>query len=231
MATNEAEDRSGLRHRPLVFVDDLQRPELDPDDEHHLRRVLRVKPGSAITVGDGAGAWRVALLGSTLEPTGEITTEAVTAPRATVGFVPVKGARPEWIVQKLTELGIDEIVPVFSARSVVHWGGSRQDKHLRRMAISARQACLQARRLVLPTIGDPLPLAAFMSANPAAVIADPDGRILHADDTTIVVGPEGGFSGDEVALGPTVALPGHVLRAETAAVVAAAMVSQIRFCR
>ncbi|MCP5031227.1 MAG: 16S rRNA (uracil(1498)-N(3))-methyltransferase [Actinomycetia bacterium] len=217
-----------LRRRPLVFVDDLDTPELHPDDLHHFQRVLRLEPGQEITLGDGTGRWCRAEFGAMPIPTGPIA--SVTAPTSTVivGFVPVKGTRPEWVVQKLTELGVDEIVPLVSTRSVVRWDQGRQDRQVQRMAMSARQACLQCRRPTLPRLGPVLGLAEFVVAHQGAVLADPGGRAPEAGDRAIAIGPEGGFTAEEATLAPLVALPGHVLRAETAALVAGTVLCGLR---
>ena len=221
-------DLDELRHRPLVFVEDLDRPLLSDQDVHHFQRVLRVKGGALITLGDGNGRWRTAEFGPKPKPVSAIEAEAATSDRVAVGFVPVKGTRPEWVVKKLTELGVDDIVPVISQRCVVHWDGDRLLKQMQRMTITAREACLQARRLSLPRIGQVMPLAEFISCNPGAVLADPGGRGPKTGDRALIVGPEGGFSADELILAPSVALPGNVLRAETAALVAGAIACGLR---
>ncbi len=94
---------------PLVFVDDLAVPELAGDDRHHSRPSrLALRPVVLATV----PAWRTAILGDELEPTGAIVEPSRRpTPALTVGFALVKGDKPELIVQKLTELGIDRIVP------------------------------------------------------------------------------------------------------------------------
>lgn len=218
----------GLRRRPLVYVDDLDRPHLDEADRHHFERVLRLEPGTAITVGDGQGGWRTATFGSDIEPTGPVAIEPPPSDPVTVGFTPVKGARPEWMVQKLTELGVDRIVPVITARSVVRWDPARQHKQEQRMASAARQACLQSRRLHRPVLAPVTTLGALVAAQPEMVLADPAGAAPGGSERTIVVGPEGGFTADEVASAPTMALPGRVLRAETAVVAAGLVLCGLR---
>jgi len=227
-----------LRRRPLVLVDDLAAPRLRPADAHHFSRVLRLAPGQTVTLADGRGGWCEARFGVEPEPVGPVNVEPAPAPALVVGFVPVKGEAPEWYVQKLTELGIDEIVPLVSERSVVRWDGPRAARAHERMVRAAREACLQCRRLHLPRVAPVTDLVRFLSerAGPAAgtqrgvgaALADPDGAPPAAGLTTVVVGPEGGFSPDELALAPAVALPGHILRAETAAVVAAGVLAGLR---
>src|SRR5690606_9583437 len=89
------------RAAALVFVADLDAPVLDPDDRHHLERVRRLRPGTVVVACDGAGAWRPVRLGAVLEPCGTTTTDPPPAVELTVAFTPVKGDRPEWVVQKL----------------------------------------------------------------------------------------------------------------------------------
>lgn len=221
-------DAEAFRHRPLLFVDDLDHPRLSDADHHHFRRVLRVEAGADIVIGDGAGRWRYARYAAEPEPTGPITDVEPSTASLTVAFTPVKGARAEWVVQKLTELGVDTIALVETERSVVRWDGDRRDKQQLRLAGAAREACLQCRRLVLPTVLGPQPLNAFIGANPGAVLADPAGRPPSNDDQVIVIGPEGGFSASELDGRPTVRLPGHILRAETAAITAGALITAIR---
>lgn len=217
-----------LRHRPLVFVDDLEHPQLRADDLHHLEKVLRLRRGDPITIADGAGLWRPARFDPEPTPTGRHQRSTPPAPLLTVAFTPVKGVRPEWVVQKLTEVGVDRLIPVVTARSIVRWDPVRASRQHEKMVVAARDACLQSRRLVLPLVSPVMSLSAFLAENPGAVAADPAGSAMHADHTTLVVGPEGGFSADELAAVDLVALPGNVLRAETAAVVAAALVCGLR---
>ena len=106
-----------------AFVTDLSAPALGPDDRHHFDRVLRLRPGAVITVADGQGSWRACRYGAELEPIGPVTYEAPVEPELGVAFALVKGDRPELVVQKLTELGIDVIVPFVAQRSVVRWDG------------------------------------------------------------------------------------------------------------
>ena len=86
---------------------------------------------------------------------------------------------------------------------------------------------MQSRRVWLPTVEGPAPAAEWLGA-PGAVVAEPGGRPLAASDRTVVIGPEGGWSADELAavdLDRTVSLADSVLRVETAAVVAAALMA------
>lgn len=227
------ETRSGLlllRDRPMVFVEDLEAPELTGDDRNHLERALRLRPGASITVADGRGRWRAATLGTTVEPDGEIVAEEQNAVVVTIGFSPVKGDRSDLVVQKLTELGVEKIVPLHTERSVVRWDDQRATKNLSRHNKIAREAAMQSRNPWLPVVEPIRPLAEFLNpgGGEEAVLADPAGQPLSAAVTKMAIGPEGGFSPDELHGQPTVALPGRILRTETAAITAAVLMVNAR---
>lgn len=217
-----------LRARPLVFVDNLANPILDPKDYAHLSRSLRLSDGAAITVGDGKGSWCLARLGQQAEVESEICSDTPRNSKTAVGFVPVKGDRTEWVVQKLTEIGVDEILILTSERAVVHWDKQRLAKKLAKLETVARQACMQARRLQIPEVSGVYSIGEAHSMRPDAAIADPDACRPAFETTTILIGPEGGFTSQEIQSVPTVVLPGHILRAETGAVVAGALLELAR---
>ncbi len=205
-----------------VFVSSLDAPELDPDDAHHLLRVLRLRDGEVVTVSDGNGGWRQCIIaGGALVPDGAVIHEpAVTA--LTIAAAIPKGDRVEWMVQKLTEVGVGEIVLLHCVRSAVRWDGERSQKQLAKLRKIAREAAMQSRRVWLPTVSGPVDYAE-MAAREGAVVAEPDGTPFTGA-ALVIIGPEGGFSPDELALArATVCLSQQVLRIETAAVVAAIM--------
>ncbi|MEM7340641.1 MAG: RsmE family RNA methyltransferase [Actinomycetota bacterium] len=216
------------RNLPFVLVDDLSAPALSDHDLHHYRRVRRLSDGQPVVVGDGRGGWLPARFATNPEPTGEVTVVAAPTPAITVGFVPVKAAKPEWVATKLTELGVDEIVPIVSEHSVVRWDDARAAKVVERMIVAVREATQQSRRLHQPRVAPAASLVDFIRDAPHAVLADPDGAPMPPATATIVVGPEGGFSDTERAARACVALPGAVMRAETAAVVAGSMLVGLR---
>jgi 16S rRNA (uracil1498-N3)-methyltransferase len=225
-----------------VFVDDLTALTLSDDDQHHLARVLRVRDGESVSASDGRGGWRLCQWrDGRLHPTGDVQHVAAPTPRLGVAFVPVKGDRPEWAVQKLTEIGIDDIIVLVpTRRAVVRWGDA---KHLRKLQVVAREAAMQSRRVWLPTISGPVSLAE-VCARPGAAVADPAGEPLNAEPlnsaardasapspatSLIIIGPEGGFDADELT--PSVhrvSLGDTILRAETATLVAATLLATLR---
>lgn len=215
---------------PWVFVEDVDRPTLSPADRHHLERVRRVRTGDAVVVSDGAGRWREGTLGGAgaVDVTGEVQLDERPAPPITVAFALTKGERPELAVQKLTELGVDVIAPFTAARSVVRWDAQRADGNVERLRRVAREAAMQCRRSWLPEVTQ-LGTFATVSALPDAVLADAGGKPPSLARPTVLVGPEGGWDDEERACGlPTVGLGQHVLRAETAAMAAAALLGGLR---
>lgn len=211
------------RTLPFVFVEDLDDPVLGDGDHHHLARVRRVRPGAMVTVGDGAGRFRLARFDRRCEPAGPVVSVPRPEPAVTVGFALTKSDKPEAAVQGLTEVGVDRIVPFVSARTVVRWDAARATRALDRLRVVAREAAMQAHRPWLPEVA-PVATFAEVSALPGVALAHPDGpRTLPPGVIALLVGPEGGWSPDEeAAVGTRVGLGPHVLRATTAAVVAGA---------
>ncbi len=227
-----------------VFVSDPARPTLAEEDVHHLGRVLRLRPGEEVVAADGLGRWaRTAWRGEAdLEPLsagpgtgvggdGAVQFEPRAEPSLTVVFAPVKGERPEWVVQKLTELGIDRIVPLLSERSVVRWTGTRGQAAVERLRRVAREASAQCRRVWLPEVSDTVDFTDLgqLGGPGEVVLAQLSGDRPTVSQRVVAVGPEGGWSSGELASGlPTVGFGLSVLRAETAAVTAGALLASLR---
>jgi len=213
---------------------------IDGPDGHHLQRARRLGPGEALTVADGRGAWRLYVV-EAVEPgrlrlaaSGPERREPVLRPRLAVAFALTKGQKPETVVTRLTELGVDEIVVVQARRSMVRWRGDRGPAALARLERVAREAALQCRRARLPVLVGPCDLAEI-AARPGVVLAEraEAGPAPGPPDQgwTLVVGPEGGFDDEERALlagAPRLPVGPHVLRAETAAVAGAALLTAAR---
>ncbi len=244
------------RAAAVVFVDDLDAPVCTDEDAHHLLEVLRLDTDADVAASDGRGRFRPCRLApaeprrrkgrpvaAILVPSGDVVDDRPVAPPgtepATVAFALVKGDRTEWAVQKLTELGVDRLVPLLTARTVVRLdpdGAARRAERLRRVA---REAAAQARRTTLPEVAVPTPLDRYLAGGtpdglpppaPGAVaLAEPGGTPLGPATRCVVVGPEGGWTVDELALvDRRVGLGRLVLRAETAAVVAGVLLTHAR---
>jgi 16S rRNA (uracil1498-N3)-methyltransferase len=220
-------ERTGLLERAdtvgQFVVSSLELPQLSDDDVHHLERVLRVRDGERVCVTDGRGSWLVCLWRSgELVPDGVAGFEPAPGVAVSVGFSLLKGDRNELVVQKLTELGVDVVVPVTCAHTVVKWSAEKALRHHERLQRVAYEAAMQSRRVWLPTVEHVRPVFDAFDAGMSA--AHPGGDVVALDRPRVVVGPEGGFSDEELArarsvidLGPT------VLRAETASITLGAL--------
>ena len=225
---------------------------LTGDEHQHVARVLRARPGDTLALFDGAGHEVDGTIVTVGKRDVELTLGARRAGTVTASPVAItllvavpRGERMELIVQKTTELGVGRIVPVVTDRSVVR----PDDKHRARWEKIAREAARQCGRADVPTVDAPASLADAVSAPdlPATRLAlweAERGRSLrahlagaYADDapgranppTALLVGPEGGFAAAEIAGAAragfvAVGLGPRVLRVETAAIAAVALV-------
>ena len=235
--------------RLLVAPASLRAGELviDGDDHHYLFRVRRLRPGDQVTLFDGAGGeadaevLRVEAATAVLRA-GAPRQHGPAGCRLRVAVGLIKGDRMDWCVQKLVEVGADEIVLVQTARAVVRLDGDRAAARAARLEGVARDAARQSRRATLPSI---TLLPSF--AGVLTRLADSDLRLLAHTQASgedlraalpaaptataaLFVGPEGGFTGDEIAAAlaggwALVGLGQNVLRTETAAIVGAALLA------
>lgn len=223
-------DPSALRRTAAhVFVADLDAPELGERDAHHLGRVLRLRAGEEVGIADGAGGWRIGRwTGDGVEPAGPAVREPRPAVVVTIGFAVPKGDRAEWAVQKLTEVGADRVIALVAERSVVRWDAARAARQIDRWRAVAREAAMQSRRVFLPEILGPWSADAAAQAGPVA-LAEPGGDPPSLTRSTVLIGPEGGWSPQELELAPgRIGLGPRVLRTETAAVTAAVLLDALR---
>jgi 16S rRNA (uracil1498-N3)-methyltransferase len=212
---------------PHVFVQDLQAPEFSNKDHHHLGRVLRLRKGDPLTISDGARRWCQAIFDDIPTLTGDIIEVPPPSPLITIGFVVPKGDRPTWIVQKLTEVGVDEIHLLSSARSVVKWDEHKSEQQRNRLMSVAREAAMQSRQVQIPVIRETRNVTEALSMFDAS-LAHRGGGQLALERPIIYIGPEGGWEPSETVDRPTVSLGPSVLRAETAAVTAGSVLALLR---
>ena len=154
-------DETLRRSAAHVLVDDVDAPVLDDASQHHVRRVLRLRDGEAVTVTDGAGRWRPCAPGRATRSRQPATSSTVAAPVSpvTIAVALPKGDRLDWLVQKCTEIGVDRIVLVEAERSVVRWDAERAERQLDRLRRIAVEAALQSRRVWFPELDGPVPAA------------------------------------------------------------------------
>lgn len=220
------------------------RGRLTPEARHHLCEVLRLGPGAEVEVFDGLGGRYRGRLEDGLETVALGPREEGRERPAEIAllFALAKGEKMDLVVQKATELGAARFVPFAAERSVVRLDGARGEERARRWSRIAEEAARQCGRADVPAVTAPLPLAAALAALPrgtAALVFHPGGTPLAAIEApeagafAAVVGPEGGLTAGELEIcrragATTASLGPRVLRAETAAIVAVALL-QARF--
>lgn len=218
------------------------------DDHHYLFRVRRLRPGTALTLFDGEGREAEATVASVAEDQAVLTVEpprqVAQPPACHVLVMPalIKGERMDFCIQKLVELGVSEIAPVCTARTVVRLEGERARRRHERFVDIARDAARQSGRATVPAIRDITDLdqaLAGAAGFPLKLLLWPRERARTLRDVVAtplpravcaLIGPEGGFAPDEVeravAAGfEPVGLGPHILRAETAALAVAAVLA------
>ncbi len=223
---------------PYFYVDEPgERVRPSEDDAAHAVRSLRLRPGDEITVADGRG-W---VGRGTLTPDGDVQivesrTLGPPTPRVRVAMAPPASDRAWWAVQKLTELGVDEIALVESTRSTRALG--RDGHALRRAVAVAREASKQSRRTFLPEVTVSGARGLFVGApdQETSVVlfedaTEPLSSVLpeRLERISAYIGPEGGLAPEDLDAarerGAVLASLGEPnLRTETAAIAAAAIV-------
>jgi 16S rRNA (uracil1498-N3)-methyltransferase len=215
---------------------------------NYLVKVLRLKPGSELLVFNGQGGEYQATLieagkRSAVIKIGTFIDREAESPLDIVLLQAIsKGERMDYTIQKAVELGVHRIVPVFSQRSVVQLKGerlTRKQSHWQQIAVSA---CEQCGRNRVPAIEIPQTLTQvleFHNRDSPGLILDPEsGRGIEqlpdqGTSISLLIGPEGGLSAEEVDLARRSGFTGirlgpRILRTETAAVTAISIL-QVRW--
>jgi 16S rRNA (uracil1498-N3)-methyltransferase len=234
--------------RRRFFVDEVRngKAQIEGEEARHLSRVLRVEAGQRYEISDNRNVYLAEIETARKENIIFKTLEKFPAASPSARFelyaALIKFDRFEWIVEKATELGVTEIVPIEATRSErgLEKAAAKRVERWRRIALEASQ---QSRRTHLPEIDGPISLndaiartvsyryvldespgvAPLMKALPAE-------RTVH-DTIAILTGPEGGWTDEErnsftgagwtpVSMGPL------ILRSETAVIAALAVVTQ-----
>jgi len=230
--------------------------EIVGDDVKHITKVLRLKPGAEITVLDGTGQEFQVILEDCLKERvmGRVISqfEPKVEPKYQVTLIQglPKGDKMDLIVQKCTELGIRNIIPVNTERSIVKIDAKRAEKKVKRWQKIAKEAAEQSKRSIIPTVSELKNLSnALENIKGKGLLLMPwegeksqgikevlkhEIKIETAGENLVkeiflVIGPEGGFSEQEAeaagALGAiTISLGPRILRTETAGLAALTMV-------
>jgi len=236
-------------NRFFVSTSDLEgdRVRLSREQAHQVHQVLRLKPGDTVVVLDGQGMEyevRLTAVGKS-EAVGQITASRKTTgePAAELTLFQSLLVREkfEWVLQKGTEIGVAEFVPILTSRGLVRTKEIYEGK-LDRWSRIVTEAAEQSHRGRVPKIEPIIPFAdvfsrfvgfdRFLIAAPSqsATLHEVLRGIGHPDPAiALLIGPEGGFTDEEVALAREkgaipVGLGPRILRTETAAVVASALI-------
>jgi 16S rRNA (uracil1498-N3)-methyltransferase len=208
--------------------------ELTGAEAHHLAAVCRLRPGDRVYLFNGDGRQYPAEVAAAGRRSVTLQVLGAEAPARELGFrleaaAPLpKGDRAQFLVEKLTELGATSFVPLRTARSVVEPRGARLDR-LQRTVVEASKQCGRNVLLRVEPPGDWADYCARGDLPAARLLAHPGGtgRVGPAgQDCAVAVGPEGGFTDEEVAAARAagwrvIDLGPRVLRVETAALVLA----------
>jgi len=233
----------GFQNQPLQAGMEVQ---LDERVSHHWLHVLRLQADDEVWLFNGDG----------LDYPGRLQVHSkrcaavlLQEPQAVAGNAQphlklyqglCRGERMDWVLQKATELGVDEMQPLQSQHSQLQLHGARLRKRMQHWQQVIVSACEQCGRASVPLLREPLPVSAVaqngsssrcLLLHPQADSSLAGALLLAADqgDVQLAVGPEGGFSTAEVLLFGeagfvAVSLGNNVLRTETAAIAAVALV-------
>lgn len=220
---------------------------LPAESSHYLAQVLRLKSGDILRPFNGVnGEYSAAIDSADRKHTSIVIKELlkqICPPKFSVslGLGLSRGDRMDFAIQKSTELGVASITPLYTQYSEVKFKqADRIDKklsHWRKIAVSAAE---QSGRLTVPEINPPTPIEEWLanSKSKMQLILTPTGKVrfselLHSDSCDLLIGPEGGFSPDEVKLASKtgfaeLTMGERVMRTETAPIAALAVL-QYRF--
>lgn len=216
---------------------------LSEGQSRQVSQVLRLSSGDVIVLFDGSGAEAHALITEISGGVASYDVQRMQFPdrspplRLTVGLAALRGDRFEVAVQKLTELGVERIVPLSTDRSVITFNDARAwARRLHRLQRIVIEAAEQCERVTLPEVSEPATVAEFLAQRRVIALVERVSAstlldIEVAPEAAIAIGPEGGWSPAELATieakaAATASLGHLILRAETAAIVAAGTMIQ-----
>ncbi|MFV8783426.1 16S rRNA (uracil(1498)-N(3))-methyltransferase [Microbulbifer sp. SA54] len=216
--------------------------QLDEAASRHLVKVLRLGPGRPLILFDGEGGeYSAELLEAGKKARvsiGDFSADDRQSPLAiTLAIGVSRGDRFDWVIQKATELGVQDIQPLFTERCEVKLSGERLQKKLGQWQQIAISACEQSARNRVPQILEPLKLPQFLDSagrdsmnlvlhhRTEVTLQQLEDRCGRPQAALLLVGPEGGLSAEEIELALScgfhpLRLGPRVLRTETAPVAA-----------
>ena len=227
-------DLPPLRSLPRLFVpgaDPSDVIELPSEEVNKLRKVLRLSPGAIIAVLPNDGSIiRCEFQARTAVPIDVHRPDVEARKQLRVAQALPKGEKLDEIVRACTEIGVSSFTFFSSDRTVVRWDEKKTAEKLRRLQTIAREAAEVSFRTLIPTLEWSTNLKSVLATYPdAIVLSEVEGIPKHlpvaTDEMTVVVGPEGGWSPNEVKMigEKGVTLGPRVLRVDHAAPAAAAI--------
>jgi 16S rRNA (uracil1498-N3)-methyltransferase len=236
-----------MKHRRFFVPPDSIRDgiaTLPSDQAHHLRDVLRIGAGEVVEIFDGTGcgySGKVDLRGSEVVVRGLQSLSHQESPlRIILAAALIKSAKFEWMLQKTTELGVDEIIPLKTCLSDIEIPEGKTALRLERWNRIVKEASKQCRRFSAPRVLTPMNFPNFLAAGaPSAAtrllfcenapeLWQPDPGTLSGR-MVLCIGPEGGWENSEITQAKqagykTFSLGPSILRAETAAIAAVSII-------
>jgi 16S rRNA (uracil1498-N3)-methyltransferase len=238
---------------PEAFSSDFDSLTLQSDEARHLREVLRLRPGDRVHVFNGFGKEFDCSIEESRKDTArlkvlkEVTPARPESPlQMTLAVALLKSDKFDLVVQKATELGVISIVPVATRLADVRLrDDSDANKRVTRWQRIALEASKQSGRALVPEVVQPISFAklvqgADFSGEQRLMFSERDGQLLEMNDTlnseqrqiTALVGPEGGWTDEEISMAresnwTIVTLGGRTLRAETAAITVVALLQHL----
>jgi 16S rRNA (uracil1498-N3)-methyltransferase len=212
--------------------------ELDERGANHVTRVLRMQPGDEIVLFDGKGGEFQASLErterkKTFARVGEFIEREVESPLSVILAQGIsRGERMDYTIQKAVELGVTEIIPLLTERTVVQLKGERLTKRQQHWQGVAISACEQCGRNRIPLVHAPLTLASWLDQQDHGglrLVMEPRavGTLANnappQEPVVLLAGPEGGLAATEIDWAKKAGFTGirlgpRVLRTETAAI-------------
>jgi 16S rRNA (uracil1498-N3)-methyltransferase len=233
---------------PSAFDPQAQTVLLTADEARHLRDVLRLKSGDEVYVFDGLGREFRATVVATSRDSSELKIDAEVEPAKPESHLQLnlcvallKGEKFDLVVQKATELGVTELTPLITRYADIQLrDASDATKRVTRWRRIALEAAKQSGRAFVPEIS--MPVAVFTGTNDSdlrLMFSERGGRGLESlsvpnapRSVTALVGSEGGWADEEIDQAQAhdfhvVTLGGRILRAETAAITATALLQHL----
>jgi 16S rRNA (uracil1498-N3)-methyltransferase len=220
--------------------------DLDEGAARYLTSVLRMAVGQTITLFNGHGGEYSAQLTqakkgkASAEITGFLDADRESLLELHLAIGISRGERMDWIVQKATELGINQITPLFTERCEVKLSGERLEKRIAHWQQVAISACEQAQRNSVPTINRPMAINQWIPDSESSLKLVLHHRsekrlseMANTDNSIgLLIGPEGGLSDNEIVLAQShqfqpLALGPRVLRTETAPLAAISIIQSV----